>query len=1278
MRSLSPLPYALLLCALLTACPAEDPDPVPVDDVDAGDPEQDAGSTEDAGVDGGEVQDAGLKFAVISRSPAHEELGVKVDAGISAVFNAAADPASLLSSSFTLSSSVTGPIDGTVTYDATSRTAAFTPSSWLPYDEQLTATLTTVVRDEHGAPLGMNEVWTFTTEPLVKTDVVAPSVVATTPDAGALGVAVGASVAVQFSEEVQPGSVTSGAFWIARISPFGNTPVAGSVAYDTATKTATFTPSTAFAAGATYEVTISSSVKDLAGNALTRHSFVFGTEADVVAPVIASTDPADGTTDVSTLATAVLIRFSEPIVPSSLYDGGLSFTSYVPFDGGLLEDGGVVDAGVAIPLDGVITYDERNLTAAFVPAFAFEPGATIVGTVSDQVRDLAGLTLAAPVTFGFSTETHADAPRVVSVVPPVNARLVPRYGVVKITFDRDLDAATVNTANFVISGQSTAVSYDSSTRTVTLTPPNFFPAAASVTVTVRDVKDGSGASMTRPFSWTFRTVGDPVKLSVDTLPEVTDLSAAGSSSGLMAMWFAKTGTRTRAQWALRTAAGWTAAGTFAQTSTIDPPTVHSLGNRFGAAHGLEVINPKFSVFQDGAWTLTTGYQNGDLGVLGGTAINITSNGSVDAYRLLDGSTDWLGPTPIANQGDGVLVASAGATVGVTYKVPTTSGGCRLAFRRYDGTTWSFESTAATLATACSGVQTRFSGNSFTYALSYTAGGSAGAAVYNGTSDSWTSKTLGAAESESAVVLGYDTEFAIFFRDAGTLKSAYWQNAQWSNVTAVGNHPTAVSRSVAGPAGYLLLRGSSTGQLLAVVVANGVASSSTLKTPSSTTAVTPVAVTPKTGGFVVIYDDGGTLFMRAYENGAWGGERRLNVNGSARSAVLIDGPAPLVIHSDAGELLMRTHQGGTALSTAELIPTGTLRGSSTAPSAATTSDSRMLVTWTQDVGSERRCFIRFFDGAVWSAASKLDVRLAADETCVTATNSRVFVVAWIGPDATAGGDRVHAANWSPGGGLEIPNVIGPAHASDLRVASGGNDIALTWASSVTAGGGAGSVLMSTTTDGRSWTAPATQQAASSVVYEPYEFAGSAAGYILSATAFGSTNHPTRTSTGANATTVSSMARVAAGPSSFAAVDSTSTTGALYRSTGAGAFAQLLLGVTGTSSAVAPFGDEFRVVLNGSTWLTSGTSLRAVSPVQQWTTGEVALRCDGIGCAMFGRQHPNYTELQSHYSSGSGMIVLGTIVPNARAPQLQYAGGRYGLSYLDRDDAKDADEAFWIHE
>ena len=95
-------------------------------------------------------------------------------------------------------------------------------------------------------------------------DTTPPTVTSVNPAAGTTGVATGTTVKATFSEPVQAATITTSTFTLAT----AGATVPATVAYDSASQTATLTPSAAFAASTTYTAAVSG-VKDIAGNTMT-------------------------------------------------------------------------------------------------------------------------------------------------------------------------------------------------------------------------------------------------------------------------------------------------------------------------------------------------------------------------------------------------------------------------------------------------------------------------------------------------------------------------------------------------------------------------------------------------------------------------------------------------------------------------------------------------------------------------------------------------------------------------------------------------------------------------------------------------------------------------------------------------------------------------------------------------------------------------------------------------------------------------------------------------
>ncbi|GFE61361.1 Ig-like domain-containing protein [Geobacter sp. AOG2] len=190
---------------------------------------------------------------VTPSSPADGATNVPLNSTIVAQFSEPMTSTSVTTSSFTLNNGVSG----TVVYDSTNNTATFTPSSALAGGTTYTATVTTAVTDLAGNHMAANKTWQFTT---LIPDTTPPTVLSTSPVSGATSVAVTSAITIVFSESMDPSTITTGTITVAGVS--------GTVSYDSGTNTATFTPSSSLNYGTDYTATVSTGVKDLAGNAL--------------------------------------------------------------------------------------------------------------------------------------------------------------------------------------------------------------------------------------------------------------------------------------------------------------------------------------------------------------------------------------------------------------------------------------------------------------------------------------------------------------------------------------------------------------------------------------------------------------------------------------------------------------------------------------------------------------------------------------------------------------------------------------------------------------------------------------------------------------------------------------------------------------------------------------------------------------------------------------------------------------------------------------------------
>jgi hypothetical protein len=207
---------------------------------------------------------------VNSASPADNATGIAVNTSIIATFSEAMDAATITNSNFTVNGGA-GNLPGTVTYSGT--TAKFTPAANFAYYAVYTATITTGVEDLAGNALETDYNWSFTAGS--GSDSIAPTVISIDPENTTIDVAVDTAISANFSEPIDPISLTTSNFLVndGAGSISGTVTVIGN--------TATFTPTATLNYDTEYSATLTSGIEDLAGNTMgTDYAWSFTTQSE--------------------------------------------------------------------------------------------------------------------------------------------------------------------------------------------------------------------------------------------------------------------------------------------------------------------------------------------------------------------------------------------------------------------------------------------------------------------------------------------------------------------------------------------------------------------------------------------------------------------------------------------------------------------------------------------------------------------------------------------------------------------------------------------------------------------------------------------------------------------------------------------------------------------------------------------------------------------------------------------------------------------------------------
>jgi hypothetical protein len=447
--------------------------------------------------------------SVLSTNPAEGEVAAPVTEPVTAVFSGVMDPATINATTFTLTDgSVSVP--GVVSYDPDASTATFTPLAPLAPNTLYTATIAAGATDLAGNKLTA-KAWSFTTTPQ---DVVAPTVTATNPGDKATFVAITSPVAVTFSEEIDPFTLTAN-FTV----DAGIVPVSGTVSYIPATRTAIFTPIAPLANNTAHTAAISTGVRDRAGNPLSSPvSWSFTTiPTETVLPIISATVPAGRATNVQ-INTPITAFFSEAMDPATITGATFRLSS----------------AGV--PVAGTVVYDAATNTARLTPAAPLAFSTAYSASITTAVTDPAGNHLPLAKAWSFTTAAPDTVPPTISATSPVNgATGVPATATVSAAFSEQIDTATIGPATLTITGQTFsstapfsvtgAFSLSSGGITlpsITFTPAVPLPLGTVYTARVSGVKDLAGNPMAADKTWSFTTMPDGVLSPGEASPSIAD------------------------------------------------------------------------------------------------------------------------------------------------------------------------------------------------------------------------------------------------------------------------------------------------------------------------------------------------------------------------------------------------------------------------------------------------------------------------------------------------------------------------------------------------------------------------------------------------------------------------------------------------------------------------------------------------------------------------------------------------------------------------------------
>jgi hypothetical protein len=195
----------------------------------------------------------------------------------------------------------------------------------------------------------------------------------------------------------------------------------------------------------------------------------------------------------------------------------------------------------------ITTADGANGLQAMVPLLAAGnnklTGITQNGTtVAYTTQRMKGVDYAFfPANAGSYTAQYApdtQPPTVVSQSPASNATGVATNAAVTATFSEDMDPATISTTTFTLTGPSgtvpATVTYDTASKTATLTPTSGLAFNTAYTATISGAKDVvSNATAPNPVTWSFTTGSTVASTSIwKSPPSLPDVNPAPDANGV--------------------------------------------------------------------------------------------------------------------------------------------------------------------------------------------------------------------------------------------------------------------------------------------------------------------------------------------------------------------------------------------------------------------------------------------------------------------------------------------------------------------------------------------------------------------------------------------------------------------------------------------------------------------------------------------------------------------------------------------------------------------------
>lgn len=406
-------------------------------------------------------------------------------------------------------------VNGSVFLSDDHLSLTFVPNQFFSASTTYTVTVQ-AVKDAGGNLMAQPFQSTFTTG--LSTVTTTGGVTFTNPANNATGVQTNAPIQVNFSQPVNPLTLTSSTFVVT--DQFTRQPVPGTIQVDPSLLSASFVPTQPYGVGRSILVDLTAGIENFANGSFFPAQLLFSFTTAFVSnnqgPTLLNTSPADQATNIP-LNALVVLQFNEPIDALSALKG--------------LQ---VQQAGVPIP--GAIALSSGNAILTFTPSAALAANTTYLVVTTDELTDFAGNPLLNPDSSTFTTGTASDttSPTVGSVSPDNTTTGVPTNTAIQLTFSKQIDPLSVTTASFTVSPNASlipvpgSIAVSSNGLIATFTPSVALdPSTTYEVLATNAINDLEGHPLTQ-FPSTFTTASG----TVTTAPTVAMVSPPNGATGV--------------------------------------------------------------------------------------------------------------------------------------------------------------------------------------------------------------------------------------------------------------------------------------------------------------------------------------------------------------------------------------------------------------------------------------------------------------------------------------------------------------------------------------------------------------------------------------------------------------------------------------------------------------------------------------------------------------------------------------------------------------------------